>query len=99
MAMGRPGVLSQLFDLDDAVQKLFLQAIQALQDRSSAQQQYAALVKIHKVGYLHTFLDAWIAQIAEKDATQVAHRLSVKKQLQTNVGVEKLILWGIVASQ
>lgn len=96
MAMGRPGVLSQLFDLDDTVQKLFLQAIQALQDRSSAQQQYTALVKIHKAGYLHTFLDAWIAQIAEKDATQVAHRLTVKKQLQTNVGVEKLILSGIL---
>jgi len=92
MAMGRPGVLSQLFDLDDAIQKIFLQAIQALQDRSSIQQQHSALVKIHKAGYLHIFLDARIAQIAEEDATQVAHRLTVKKQLQTNVGVERLLL-------
>lgn len=96
MAMGRPGVLSQLFDLDDAIQKLFLQAIQALQDRGSIHQQHSALVKIHKAGYLNTFLDAWIAQIAEKDATQVAHRLTVKKQLKTNVNIEKLILSGIL---
>lgn len=96
MAMGRPGVLSQLFDLDDAIQKLFLQAIQSLQDQTSKQQQYTALSKMHKAGYLHIFLDAWIAQIAEKDAIQVAHRLTVKKQLQTNVNVEKLILSGIL---
>ncbi len=48
MAMGRPGVLSQLFDLDDDVQKIFLQAIQALQDQTSKQQQYTALSKVHK---------------------------------------------------
>lgn len=97
MAMGRPGVLSQLFDLDDDIQKLFLQAIQTLQDQTSKQQQYTALSKIHKAGYLHIFLDAWIAQIAERDATQVAHRLTVKKQLQTNVGVERLLLSGILS--
>lgn len=97
MAMGRPGVLSQLFDLDEGIQKTFLQAIQALQDQTSKQQQYSALTKIHKAGYLHIFLDAWIAQIAERDSAQVAHRLTVKRQLQTNVNVEKLLLSGILA--
>gem|GEM_PF-1557614 len=97
MAMGRPGVLSQLFDMDDTIQKIFLQAVQALQDQTSKQQQYAALSKIHKAGYLHIFLDAWIAQIATRDMTQVTHRLTVKKQLQTNVGVERLLLSGILA--
>lgn len=97
MAMGRPGVLSQLFDLDEGIQKTFLQAIQALQDQTSKQQQYSALTKIHKAGYLHIFLDAWIAQIAERDSAQVAHRLIVKRQLQTNVNVEKLLLSGILA--
>ena len=86
-----------MFDLDDTIQKTFLQAIQALQDQTSKQQQYSALSKIHKAGYLHIFLDAWIAQIAVSNPTQVIHRLTVKKQLQTNVGVERLLLSGILA--
>jgi len=97
MAMGRPGVLTQLANLTSELTQAFVDAMQALQQWQSIHAQYASLVKIHKAWYLHTFLDARIAQSATTDIAQTQRRLAIKKKLKTNVNVEKLILSGIVS--
>lgn len=82
--------------MDSDVQKIFLQALQALQDKRSTKEQHAALLAIHKEGYLHTFLDAWIAQAITHYPDRVSPRLAMKKKLQTNVNVERLLLSAVL---
>jgi hypothetical protein len=96
MAMGRPGVLARLVELDYDMQRVFLFALESLQSQESVRAQQDALVKIHKAWYLHTFLDAWIAQLAVFDSDQAQRRIAIKKKLQTNVSVDRLLLSGIL---
>jgi hypothetical protein len=41
-------------------------------------------------------LDAWIAQLAAFDSDQAQHRIVIKKKLQTNVSIDRLLLSGIL---
>jgi replication-associated recombination protein RarA len=97
MAMGRPGVLLRLANLDTPMQQVFLSALQALQSKQSIHDMYAPLLKIHKAGYLSIFLDAWIAQITAADSIQARHWIQVKKQLQSNVNPDRILLAGLLA--
>ncbi len=89
-------MLLQLSQLDSDLQKVFVQALQALQEHNSAREQQVALLAIHKAGYLHTFLDARIAQAVKDSPERVSPRLAIKKKLQTNVNVERLLLSAII---
>jgi hypothetical protein len=48
MAMGRPGVLARLAELDYDMQRVFLSALESLQSQESVHAQQDALLKIHK---------------------------------------------------
>ncbi len=98
MAMGRPGVLFALAQLDTSMQTVFLDALQALQAQNSIQEQYTPLLTIYKAWYLTIFLDAWIAQLATQDSVQAKRWIQIKKQLQTNVKVDRLLLSGVLQS-
>lgn len=98
MAMWRPWILSDLMNnIDDDVQQLFLDAMQSLQSQQSIQSQYTALMKLQKIWYLQLFLDAWIQKNSQIDPEKSQSRLSLKKQIQTNVSIDRLLLRTVIS--
>lgn len=98
MAMGRPGVLEDLINnTDEDLQMLFSQTMQSVQINKSLQDQYTYLSKLHKLWYLQIFIDAWIYKISQENPEKTQWRLSFKKQLQTNVSIDRLLLNTIIS--
>jgi hypothetical protein len=55
------------------------------------------LKNLNNHGYIDSFIDWWISYCVENDMFNQAQRwLKVKKMIKNNVGIENLILYGVL---
>ncbi|MFZ2150678.1 MAG: hypothetical protein WAZ12_04940 [Candidatus Absconditicoccaceae bacterium] len=100
MAMGRPGVvvkLNDIFENNDGLKQDFIKLVDILSSKKSIFYAQDILKNLNNHGYIDGFIDGWIAYCVENDMfDQAQRRLKVKKMIKNNVGIENLILYGVL---
>jgi len=100
MAMGRPGVLVNLYESlsdDEELQKNFQKLVKLMSQDGSLFKKQDILKQLHASGALDTFLDGWIAYCTVNNMPeQGSKRLEIKKMINNNVNIEHLLVYGVM---
>ena len=100
MAMGRPWILVKLHEMfsnNEWLKQDFIKLIDILNNQKSVFYAQDILKSLNNHGYIDSFIDWWISYCVENDMFNQAQRwLKVKKMIKNNVGIENLLIYGVL---
>ena len=100
MGMGRPWILVKLHEMfsnNEWLKQDFIKLIDILNNQKSVFYAQDILKSLNNHGYIDSFIDWWISYCVENDMFNQAQRwLKVKKMIKNNVGIENLLIYGVL---